>query len=289
MNSQIIKIDIHNWSITEPRSRWITELENGKVLYFPYLKFQLLSEEKILLTSTVHNTRVRNISLNNFNYLHGTCNNIKVRSALTFMMDRFRQQVKSLIYSLAPKYQNALRLASTSYRPALVETRKQSWRANDRKLHIDAFPTRPNYGERILRVFCNINPYAVPRIWKIGESFQNVAEKFLPCAKRYIRWQAKILQMLHVTKSLRSEYDHLMLQLHNNMKADEMYQKYVQQIIMQFSANSVWICFSDQVSHAVMSGQFMLEQTLHLPVEKQYNPTFSPLAILTKLIGHSLI
>jgi len=39
----------------------------------------------------------------------------------------------------------------------------------------------------------------------------------------------------------------------------------------------------------VMGGQFMLEQTLHLPAEAQYNPASSPLAILTRLAGHPLI
>jgi hypothetical protein len=33
----------------------------------------------------------------------------------------------------------------------------------------------------------------------------------------------------------------------------------------------------------------MLEQTLHLPVDKQYDPASSPLAILSKLTGRELI
>ena len=35
-----------------------------------------------------------------------------------------------------------------------------SWRKDDSRLHVDAFPSRPNRGERILRVFCNVNPDA---------------------------------------------------------------------------------------------------------------------------------
>ncbi|HVR54476.1 MAG TPA: Kdo hydroxylase family protein, partial [Pseudorhodoferax sp.] len=42
-------------------------------------------------------------------------------------------------------------------------------------------------------------------------------------------------------------------------------------------------------SHAVMSGQFMAEQTLHLPAASQYNPAASPLAILSRLTGRTLI
>lgn len=49
--------------------------------------------------------------------------------------------------------------------------RRAVGRADDRRLHVDAFPTRPNYGERILRVFANVNPAGVPRAWRVGEPF----------------------------------------------------------------------------------------------------------------------
>ena len=56
-----------------------------------------------------------------------------------------------------------------------------------------------------------------------------------------------------MTKSLRSEYDHLMLQLHDGMKSDLDYQEKCEQQTVPFPAGSVWVCFSDQTSHAVMS------------------------------------
>jgi hypothetical protein len=202
---------------------------------------------------------------------------------------RFRTQAQQLIHGLLPHYTPALRLAPTSSRPAQVETRVQSWRADDRRLHVDAFPSRPNYGERILRVFTNVNPDGAPRVWRVGEPFEDIARRFLPRAKPYARWQAKLLQALHVTKSLRSEYDHLMLQLHDGMKSDMAYQENSPQEKAEFPPGSVWVCFSDQTSHAVMAGQYMLEQTLHLAASKQYNPDLSPLAILSRLTGRNLV
>ena len=80
-----------------------------------------------------------------------------------------------------------------------------------------------------------------------------------------------------------------MLQLHDGMKSDPAYQKEAPQVTMPFPAGAVWICFSDQTSHAVMSGQYMMEQTFHLPAARQYDPQASPLAILTRLTGRSLI
>jgi hypothetical protein len=231
----------------------------------------------------------RNISLDANARLKGALGDAAEQAALAAMVGRFRLQSRQLIDSLLPAYSEHLRLAPTSYRPMQVETRTQSWRADDKRMHVDAFPSRPNYGERILRVFANLNPDGVPRVWRVGEPFEEVARRFLPRAKAYSRWQAQLLNALHVTKSFRSEYDHLMLQLHDGMKSDLEYQRNGPQVTMPFVAGSVWVCFSDQTPHAVMSGQYMMEQTLHLPAAEQYDPNASPLAILTRLTGRSLI
>jgi len=289
MESQIIEIDVADWQVANSNPARIAGLEAGKVLYFPHLPFALLPEERGLLRPDIRDPKVRNISLDAAGHLKGASGDTATQLALALMIGRFRSHAQSLVHSLLPKYKDALRLAPTSFRPTQVETRAQSWRADDRRLHVDAFPSRPNYGERILRVFSNVNPDGVPRVWRIGEPFETVAKKFLPRAKPYISWQASLMKTLHITKSCRSEYDHLMLQLHDGMKGDMSYQESADQITMPFAAGSVWVCFSDQASHAVMSGQYMLEQTLHLAPEQQYDPQSSPQAILARLVGHPLV
>ena len=72
----------------------------------------------------------------------------------------------------------------------------------------------------------------------MGEPFEDVVKKFLPRVKPYSAWQAKALELLHVTKSYRSEYDHLMLQLHDGMKGDLDYQKNAPQATMPLGAGS---------------------------------------------------
>lgn len=289
MESQIIEIEVADWQVAESNPNWIAGLESGKVLHFPNLPFNLLPEEHILLTPELRHPKSRNISLDASGHLKGAIGATDIQLSLAIMIGRFREQARSLVYSILPEYKGALRLAPTSYRPTQVETRSQSWRADDRRLHVDAFPSRPNYGERILRVFTNINPDGVPRVWRVGEPFERVAKKFVPRAKPFVAWHAQALNMFHVTKTLRSEYDHLMLQIHDDMKKDMFYQKNADQKTVPFFAGSTWMCFSDQTSHAVMSGQYMLEQTLHLPVTEQYDPAASPLAILKKLTGRPLI
>ncbi len=289
MEPQILEILSLGWSFSGAHESWIAAVEAGKVLYFPKLQFELQSEEMPLLTPAILDPKSRNISLDAEGKLKGALGDAAKQKTLAAMIGRFREQAQSLIRSLLPRYSGALRLAPTSFRPIRVETRVQSLRADDRRLHIDAFPSRPNRGERILRVFTNINSEGEARVWRVGEPFEDVAKRFLPRAKPYSRWQAKALEALRVTKSLRSEYDHLMLQIHDGMKSDLDYQKNAPQVTMPFPPGSVWVCFSDQTSHAAMSGQYMMEQTLHLPVARQYNPDASPLFTLTRLTGRKLV
>lgn len=289
MNSPIVEIDLADWRAVTSRPEWTAAVEAGRVLYFPRLGFEVLPAERALLREDMLAAGTRNVSLGADGVLKGAGGSADEQRALAAMIGRFRGQALQLVDGLLPAYRGLLRVAPTSFRPRQVETRAQSIRADDQRLHVDAFPSRPNYGERILRVFANINPQGVPRVWRVGDSFEAVARQFLPRAKPYRRWQAQVLNALHVTKSLRSEYDHLMLQLHDGMKFDETYQKNGAQLTVPFAAGSVWVCYSDQATHAVMSGQFMMEQTLHLPPGREANPQASPLAILTRLVGRPLV
>ena len=293
MQQQLVTLDLARWADATPEPAWIQALEAGKVLHFPKLAFEMQAGEQRLLDPALLAPDARNISLDvlcgGALRIKGVQGDVQTQQSVSAMVLRFRTQAQTLIHSLLPRYTPALRMAPTSFRPAQVETRVQSWRADDKRLHIDAFVSRPNHGERILRVFSNANPHGVPRVWRVGEPFEDVARRFLPRAKSYSGWQARLLHTLHVTKSLRSEYDHLMLQLHDSMKADLDYQRNAPQQTVPFAAGSVWVCFSDQTSHAVMSGQYMLEQTLHLPAARQYDPSASPLAVLERLTGRPLV
>jgi hypothetical protein len=289
MTSQIVEIDFTDWAEAHSRPEWTAAVEAGKVLYFPRLGFAVQPDEQALLREDMLAPKSRNVSLGADGVLKGAAGSAAEQQALAAMVGRFRQQALRLVDDLLPEYQGLLRIAPTSFRPRQVETRAQSVRADDQRMHVDAFPSRPSYGERLLRVFTNLNPQGVPRVWRVGEDFETIARRYLPQAKPYRLWQAKVLNAVHATKSLRSEYDHLMLQLHDLMKFDEAYQKNGTQVTVPFPPGSVWVCFSDQATHAVMSGQFMMEQTLYLPPGKEVDPQASPLAILTRLMGRPLV
>lgn len=289
MQDRIVELGATRWGAPGSDPQWIAAVEDGKVLYFPQLAFELTGKERALLRPELLAEGVRNISWDAQRGLKGVAGDEKEQGAVQELVARFASQATQLVHQLFPAYAMHLRAAPASLRPRSVSSRRQSVRADDRRLHVDAFPSRPNYGERILRVFANVNPQGEPRVWRVGEPFEDVARRFMPRARPYSRLQARMLNALHVTKSLRSEYDHLMLQIHDRMKADEDYQRHAPQVTMPFPTGTAWVCFSDQTVHAAMSGQYMMEQTFHLPVAKQYNRGSSPLAILSRLAGHPLI
>lgn len=287
--SPIVTIDARDWRLETVDPAWIDALEEGKVLYFPHLAFRLKEDEYRFLNPDINAEGSRSITLEAGGRFKGASGDAATQAAVSAMVGRFRADSQRLVESLLPHYRDSLRMATTSYRPKQVETRVQTWRADDKRLHVDAFAGRPNHGERILRVFANINQQGVPRVWRVGEPFEEMARKFLPRLEKYRPFHARMQQLLRKTKKLRTEYDHLMLQLHDNMKLDEDYQKNAPQMTMPFAAGSVWVCFSDHTLHAAMSGQYMMEQTLHLQPDNQYDPEQSPLAILRRLTGRKLV
>lgn len=289
MENQVIESTGGEWDANPAQAAFPELLEAGKVLYLHGLEFDFSAEEKRFFTPQIKHPKARNISLDSQGHLAGAAGDAGMQEALGALLGRFRACAQTLIHSHFPLYKNHLRMGPTSFRPLEVASRVQSVRADDRRLHIDAFPSRPNYGERILRVFINVNPHGVPRVWRVGEPFERIAQRYLANIDPYSRWHAKVINALGITKSLRSEYDHLMLRLHDAMKSDLAYQQNSPQVSVPFTPGAVWVCFSDQVSHAVMSGQYMMEQTFHLPVAGQYQPKSSPLAILERLTGRELV
>ena len=291
--SQIIEVASADWqgrNLSIARETLRAGLEAGKVLYFPNLRFAIEGGETALLDPALADPNRKNISLDPAGgALHGVLGDTVTQSAVRALVARYQQNARSLIDGLLPEYNGKLRPAPTSLRLMRVETRHTSWRKDDSRLHVDAFPSRPNRGERILRVFTNVNPHGEPRVWRVGEPFEQMAKRFLPRIKPQLPGSAWLLSLLHITKSPRSAYDHLMLHLHDGMKADLDYQQSCPQETMPFPSGSVWVCFSDQTSHAVMSGQFMLEQTYFLPVRAMVQPECAPLGILERLKGRALV
>ncbi len=287
--SSIVALDLAGWRpavTSDAQQAAVRALEDGGVLVLPHVNVALLPGEDRFLSPSWSDGRAKNISLDGA-ALKGARGAPADLAALAALIGRFAADASALVTTLFPRYAPYVKRARTSYRPQPAVGRDVSWRKDDSRLHVDAFPSRPTHGERILRVFSNLNP-AADRVWRVGEPFEAMARTLLPGVSRPLPGSAAALALLHVTKGPRSEYDHLMLGLHDRAKADLAYQRDCAQQVVRFAPGTTWLCFSDQVMHAAVSGQYMLEQTIHLPVSALYDATSSPLAILRRITGRPL-
>jgi len=207
---------------------------------------------------------------------------------LNAMIRRFAQCTAQLVTDLFPCYRNGIRQARTSYRPVEIAGRSSSPRKDDKLLHVDAFPSRPTNGRRILRVFSNVNPTGKARVWHVGEPFQDFAHRFVRKARKPYVLESWLLATLGITKGRRSAYDQIMLGLHDLAKLDAQYQREAPQIEIAFPPGTTWICYTDQVLHAAIAGQFALEQTFHIDVSSMADPERSPIRVLEKMTGQVL-
>ena len=287
----IFTIESRTWDAAQPapvQTAAVAALEGGSIIVLPHLAFALQqAEQKFLDPNSVHGAK--NVS---YNPATGTVGGTSAEGAaldeLRGLLDRFSRTTGQLVRALLPAYAAGLQHGRASLRPVEIAGRATSWRADDTRLHVDAFPSMPMRGKRILRVFSNINPAGQPRTWKVGGSFDAVARRFQPSLSRPV-WGSHLgMYLVRMTKDVRSPYDHYMLQLHDRMKADGDYQAQTGHVTHSFPAGSTWMVFTDQVPHAALAGIHQLEQTFYVPVSCLRDEATAPLRVLEGLIGRKL-
>jgi hypothetical protein len=291
--SRIESLPIERWEgpfDAALRERAVTALEDGKVLFLPHLAFLLDPVDRAVLAGAAGDGRAKNISFDPATQaLKGTTLDGHAAVSAARLFRRFSEQATALLLALIPGYAAGLRGARTSYRPAeIAERAPPSWRRDDRLLHVDAFPSRPSHGERILRVFCNVDPSGAPRRWRVGGAFEGYAQAFLPRVRPPIPGSAAVRAWAGLTKGRRSRYDHLMLGLHDAAKRDAAYQADPAHETIDFPAGSSWIVFTDQTPHAALAGRCAFEQTFHLDPAARAESSRAPLRILDRLTSRTL-
>jgi hypothetical protein len=271
---------------TETKARALSGLEGGAVLFFPHLAFALSDSEKQFLDARVSDGKAKNISLDHTTgKMQASALTGEKADQLAAMIERFGHQAAELVHGLFP-YRNVER-ARTSFRPVEVKGRSYSKISDDRLLHIDAFPSRPMRGRRILRFFANVAP-ASPRHWNVGEPFEDFARAFLPRVNPHWPGKSWLYGKLGVTHGRRSPYDELMLSLHDAAKLDSDFQQNSLHQALSFPPGCCWLVFTDMVLHAALGGEFALEQTFHLDVKELAEPERAPIRVLERLSGKSL-
>lgn len=286
------RIAVDNWNSVinnETAQEAIHALEHGRIVFLPQLNFALSADENNLLSPALTDPKRKNISFNpHSGKTSGAIGSAPQQAQLNNLMQRYHQHALALINTLFPSYQKHLIAGRTSLRTVEIAGRSSSYKKDDSRLHVDSFSATPVNGHRILRVFSNVNPHGVARIWQTGESFSTVAKRFIPEIPSMSAIEQHLLHLFRVTKTPRSLYDHFMLNIHNRMKKSIAYQQSVIKTTLSLPPKSSWIVYTDQVSHAAISGQHVLEQTFYLPHTAMHYPETTPLFVLEDMLKLSL-
>ena len=280
-------------------------LEEGNILFSPQIPFSFPQEEIDFLLAQRQGSSA---SRKNIAYKpqldqitnHDTKDEEKSERLKTILRGYSERVVQYLSKILAP-YAKEWKLDYASFRPFQEQGRKLRLRARNDLLHVDAFPTRPVHGARILRFFTNINP-TEGRKWITAQPFADLLAQFggsqgvsFPKGMSY-SWISRLqkkgkekLRSLGLKLPIRSPYDHFMLKMHHFLKENDDFQKNCPKDHWEFPPNSCWAVFTDQVSHAALSGQYALEQTFLIPQKVLLCPEKSPAAVLERISGRNLI
>jgi hypothetical protein len=276
-----------------PGSDCRRSLEEGRILLFPPLALQLPAEDvAFLLSQRQSGARYhKNIAYRPAkDRISGVAGGEGADAErLRRVLADYSRRAVEFTASVLPDYARAWKVDYASFRPVQEEGRELPVRARNDLVHVDAFPTRPSGGDRILRVFTNVNPEA-PRVWLSAGTFDDLAGRFavssglLARARR--RRLSDLFRRLGLPVRVRSPYDRFMLSFHHFLKENRAFQEQTDdKTRLSFPPGSTWMVFTDMVSHAVLSGRFALEQTFMVARETLALPGRAPIAILERIAG----
>jgi 3-deoxy-D-manno-oct-2-ulosonic acid (Kdo) hydroxylase len=283
---------------TQPREENYLALERGDILYFPRTPFALSEEEREFLRSTglSSSSHHKNIAyrpaadkVTGFDPAA-----VSDPEKLRAVMRSYSERALAFLWKLLPRYMRTAHIDFASFRPQEEEGRDLPTKKRNDLLHVDAFPTRPTRGDMILRFFTNIHQ-TKPRVWMTSDPFGALAPRYASDAglgalamhpKGSVR--SRILGAFGGVDSKRSAYDRFMLGFHDYLKFNGEYQKSCPKYRFEFPPDSTWMVFTDVVPHAVLSGQYALEQTVIVDRESLGRRENAPIEILQGLCGRQL-
>jgi hypothetical protein len=274
-------------------------LERGQILFFRELPFCLSREDReFLLAQKWAELRMhKNVSYRpDDDSLRGVSGGAETVERLHSILRNYSNQVIDFLTKFLAPYARKWTLDFSSFRPFEEERRGLPLHKRNDLLHVDAFPSRPTRGGRILRVFTNLNP-TKSRVWNTTESFAELAGKYAEEAglSRIAEdsWVSRTVQDLGEKLGFRgmgrTPYDMFMLGFHDYLKENTAFQKNCPKVRLEFPPLATWLVFTDGVAHAAMSGQYALEQTVLIPPKALVEPEYAPYRILEKIAGRPLV
>jgi hypothetical protein len=266
-------------------------LERGAILLLPGIPYDFpRADIEFLLQHQAEDSRLhKNVSYRpSEDLLRGFGGSGEEEQHVHSIIRNYSRAVVEFAGRLLAPYAGKWTLDYASFRPLEEAGRELSLHKRGDLLHVDAFPSRPTRGARILRIFTNIHPQK-NRVWLAGLPFVPLAEQYAEEAglKQYAGKSAAVRGLLgsFTAKARRSTYDTFMLHFHDWMKENSALQSGMPRVQVEFPPNTTWLVYTDTVPHAVLSGQMALEQTFLIPIEAMVTPQVAPLRVLERLAG----
>ena len=287
-------------TVTDPRPRdeYYRGLEEGNVLFFPGIPFELphADQEVLRATGQTSGSHHKNIAYRPAEDRVSNFDSASVHDPekLRGVMRSYSQRVIEFLRSFVPRYMQNVRIDYASFRPREEEGRDLPLTKRNDLLHVDSFPTRPTSGDLILRTFTNINPVK-SRVWLTSDPFRRLAERYAMDAglssaanNSFVHQIASVARAAGLPVKNRSAYDRFMLGFHDYLKENDDYQKSCPKYRFEFPPNSTWMVFTDVVPHAVLSGQHALEQTIIVNKDNLLSRENAPISILESICHREL-
>ncbi len=279
-----------------PADAWCRNLEEGNILFFPETPIALPEEDLHFLrtleqtSSGLHKNLAYKPALDRVAGADMKNADSAASERLHHILREYSQSVTAFLAGFLSPYQSRWRLDYGSFRPQEEQGRDLSLRRRNDLMHTDAFPTRPTHGARILRFFNNLHPTRT-RVWITGEPFGTLVPQFAPKQIGLPREQSTLARLTAkaacamglgraIPALKRSPYDDFMMRFHNFLKENAEYQAHGKREASFFPPGSSWMVYTDMVPHAVLAGQYALEQTYLIAPEAMVAPEHSPLGVL---------
>jgi hypothetical protein len=275
-------------------------IERGQILQFeePPFLFPAVDQEFLRHQEWTELRMHKNVSYRpGEDVLRGVSGDSSTIERLHSIMRNYSARVVEFVGDFLSPYQEKWNLDFASFRPFEEQGRDLPLHKRNDLLHVDAFPSRPTRGGRILRVFTNLNTLR-PRVWNVTESFDVLARKFAKHAglqqiaeddSFLTRTVQNLGAKLGISAAGRTPYDMFMLRFHDYLKENSAFQKNGPKTQIAFAPLSTWIVFTDCVAHAVMSGQYAIEQTFLIPPQALVAQEAAPYRILEGIAGRPLV
>jgi len=277
-------------------------LEKGNILFLPNGGFTIPQELIGALNGATQDARAihKNIAYKpNVDRVSGLIDKAAAAQTRDAMREYSRLALR-FMSGILPDYAKSWRVDYASYRSIEERGRTLPLTKRNDLLHVDAFPTRPVFGDLILRCFTNVSP-SQQREWLVSDPFVQLAarearnaglEKYAAMAGSPLealrRSAVRTLRTMGIPLVDRSPYDAFMLHFHDWMKANTDYQKNSPHYRFDLPPGSTWLVFTDVVPHAVLSGRLAMEQTVIISRDSMADPSLAPASILEKMSGRTL-